>query len=77
MLGKIYDKKTMFLRTGVGSATATDGVKYELCTLLDGSPMVTSSKTGKTMTFSWQGLVDYAIEHGINDDCANKDAGQL
>lgn len=68
MIGKLYDKKAMFLRVGVGQAHAEDGVTYDLSTLLDGSPMITSRKTGNAMTFSWQGLVDLAIEQGINID---------
>jgi hypothetical protein len=68
MLGKLHDNSSIFLRVNCGTAADGDGVNYDLSTnASSGTPIIYSSKTGNSMTFSWQALLEYAIEHGINN----------
>jgi hypothetical protein len=69
MLGELHDKNALFMSITHGKATDDSGVVYDLLTSFgNATPMVRSSKTGNTMTFKWQTFIDYAIEHGINDE---------
>jgi hypothetical protein len=66
--GMLYDDGTLFLRFECGKATSTDtGITYELCTNVDGSPIVRSSKTGRYFTMSWHQLIGAAIAAKINE----------
>lgn len=59
--------RTMFLRQHCGEANSEDGRGYELSfNLGSGTPIVISKTTGRTMTLSWQDLIDLAIEAGID-----------
>ena len=64
--GTIHPKKTLLLRMETGTAEA-GGVKYELTINMgNNTPIVSSSKTGKYFTLSWQDIINLAIDAGIN-----------
>ena len=65
--GKIHEKNAMFLRLHVGDATGQAGEVYELNTSMNGSPMVTSNKTGKTFTLSWGDIINMAVDAGVDE----------
>ena len=52
------------METGTAEA---GGVKYELTINMgNNTPIVSSSKTGKYFTLSWQDIINLAIDAGIN-----------
>ena len=64
--GTLHPKKTLFLSMETGVAEA-NGVKYELTINMgNNTPIVSSSKTGKYFTLSWQDIINLAIDRGIN-----------
>ncbi len=68
-IGTIYEENAMFLRTEVGEAKDKEtGITYELTTHAgNGSPIISSDKTRKKYSLSWQEIINLAIENGIND----------
>jgi len=75
-IGRIYPKKTMFLRQHVGDAKSGK-TGYEMSFNIGGShPIIRSNQTGKWWTVSWQELIELAIKKGIDvseGGCANGD----
>lgn len=70
MEGSIAKKGTLFLREGIGTATATDdnGEKYhlELARVLPhGFPCVTCKETEKTFILPWDAILNLAEKAGI------------
>ena len=66
MKGTIHSSGTLFLRMEIGTATGSDGTKYELSQSLSGQPMIRSGTTGKWWTVSFEELIEAAIEAGID-----------
>lgn len=65
--GKIYPKKTLFLRIHVGEAKDQNKNTYELSTSANNaSPIVCSKKTGKWFTLSWTDIMNLARDAGID-----------
>jgi hypothetical protein len=65
--GTIYPAGEMILRVAVGQATDPgSGVEYEMTTAVDMSPLIKSSKTGKTFRLIWKEIINMAIEAGID-----------
>ncbi len=61
----IHPKGTLLLRVEQG--TAVLGKKrYELCTALNGAPLIKSEQTGKTFSLTWHALLDMAREAGVD-----------
>ena len=67
MPGTIYSQEKMFVRVACGTASGHGGTKYDLDTTLDGQPLIRSSKTGKTYSFSWNELLNMAVDAGIDE----------
>lgn len=69
--GALHEKEKVFLRVDFGTATNPDGTTYAL-TVGAGSmsPIVTSSKTGRSFTLSWSDVIAMAIEAGIDQPAA-------
>lgn len=65
-IGTIHPARSLFLRTGIGSAR--DGEKaWEISNLLNGRPIVRSETTGKWFTLSWEDVLDLARDAGIDE----------
>jgi hypothetical protein len=59
----------MFFRETVGKATAQDGTVYELDVNVSGLiPIVTSTKTGKRFTLTWEDIIGMAQKAGIDNE---------
>ncbi len=66
-IGRIIPAKAMILRHNVGTATGEDGTEYEMTTsVTDRSPLVKSSKTGKTFSLSWNDIINLAVQAGVD-----------
>ena len=70
MAGQIHEKKSLFLRETVGTATDPETkIKYEMTTICaNRPPLVCSGKTGKYFSLSWSDIIKLAIEAGIDKD---------
>ena len=66
MHGEILDKKALFLRQDVGSATGKDDKTYDMSLLNMHVPCVQSKQTGKRWALSWDKIVALAVEDGID-----------
>lgn len=67
--GKMHPASAMFFRVSAGEASHEEtGESYELSTSAhDRAPIIHSRQTGKWWTMSWQGLVDLAVNEGIDE----------
>lgn len=75
MHGEILDKKDLFLRQDVGSATANDGKTYDMSLLNMHVPCVQSKQTGKRWRLTWDKIVALAVAEGIDTpDAVEPDA---
>lgn len=66
-IGKIHPRGTIFLRRSYGKASdpRTDR-DYDLDGSTGGLPMITSGRTGKIWSISWDELIDLAVAAGID-----------
>lgn len=67
MVGKIIGSGTMILRNAVGEAKTDSGLKYEICSNMNASPLIRSEQTGKSFSLSWDDVLKLAIEAGIDE----------
>lgn len=66
-IGKIYDKRPLFMHMRVGTAKRGEGEEYEMeveATSL--SPIVHAVHSGRTFTLSWPEILRLASEAGID-----------
>lgn len=64
--GKVYPKRTLFLRVLVGTAKHKK-YEYEMSTSPGGSPMIESKQTGKYFSLSWAEIITMAVQAGIDN----------
>jgi len=67
-IGEILSTETLILRHSVGTAEDSDGLKYEMTTSLNMSPLIRSHRTGKYFVLSWANIIDLAVNAGINEE---------
>lgn len=66
-MGEILDEKDLYLTVHVGEANCgNDGHSYNLSTLVNCCPVITSKKTEKRFALSWTDIIKLAIEAGID-----------
>ena len=59
--------RAMFLRVHCGNAVSSEGVEYELTqSAANGAPLITNKANGRTVAFSWVGLIEAARRIGID-----------
>jgi hypothetical protein len=69
-IGTLHGPKTLFIRSGAGTATTEDD-EYELaCGGFGGPgpPIIRSKKTGQWFQLRWEDILDIAIAAGISID---------
>lgn len=60
--------RTLFLRTHVGTATEGKNV-YEMDVNMGSmTPIITSKQTGRMVSIGWQGLLQLAVQLGIDEE---------
>jgi len=64
--GEMIGAKAMILRENVGTAEG-DEDSFEMTTTMSRSPLVKSSKTGKTFSLSWASIINMAVEAGVSN----------
>lgn len=64
-IGKLYPKRTLFLRITQGNATE-DRRKYALASTPNGEPIVNSKQTGKWFALDWRDIIELARVAGID-----------
>lgn len=65
MKGTLYKEGPIFGPRTVGSAKSEDGLEYELCISITGSPLIQNKETGKYWGISWDELINLAREAGL------------
>lgn len=64
--GTLYSD-AMFLRTELARGTdEKSGITYEISQNVDGHLLVHSDKTDNTFVFSWESIINIAIDNGID-----------
>lgn len=64
-MGTMIPKESLIMTVHMGEA-GNSTHQYGLATNLSGNPVIESKTSGKRYSFSWQSLIDYAIQRGIN-----------
>lgn len=59
-MGTVHGSGSLFMCRAVGTATV-NGEELELLSGLNGSPMIRSKTTGRTMAFAWADMIEYAV----------------